>query len=300
MKSTKVQFRLLIALFVLVLAACGTAPATEEATDSLESATTEEAVSSDTVLTLATTTSTYDSGLLDYIVPNFEEATGIAVEIVAVGTGAALELGENGDADVVLVHSRPREDAFVEAGHGLARYDVMYNDFVIVGPAEDPAGISDLGDVTAALTAIAEMESPFISRGDDSGTHSKELSLWEAAGIEPDGDWYQEAGQGMGAVLTIASEQAAYTISDRATYLARAAEGIELDVLFEGDDVLFNPYGIMPVNPDKNDSINAPGAQAFVEWLISVETQELIASFEVNETQLFFPDSDAYNASLDS
>ncbi|MEO0565852.1 MAG: substrate-binding domain-containing protein, partial [Chloroflexota bacterium] len=215
-------------------------------------------------LTLATTTSTSDSGLLDAIIPDFEARTGASVDVVAVGTGAALLLGENGDADVVLVHARAREDAFVADGHAPFRLDVMYNDFVIVGPADDPAGISGSADAIASLTASAESGSLFVSRGDDSGTHSKELSLWAIAELEPDGDWYQEAGQGMGAVLTIANEQQAYTLADRATYLALQAEANELAVLTEGDERLFNPYGVMPVNPAKNDAINGELAMAFV------------------------------------
>lgn len=251
-------------------------------------------------LTLATTTSTYDSGLLDYILPDFKAQTGATVDVISVGTGQALELGINGDADVVLVHARPREDTFVADGHAPARYDIMYNDFVIVGPVSDPARIADTANVTDALTTIADAEAPFISRGDDSGTHSKELSLWAAAELSPEGDWYQEAGQGMGAVLTIANEQQAYTIADRATYLAVQAEGNELNVLVEGDESLFNPYGALPVDPGKNDAINGELATAFINWLISVETQELIASFEVNGNQLFTPSSKPYNVAQDA
>jgi tungstate transport system substrate-binding protein len=251
-------------------------------------------------LTLATGTTTYDSGLLDFILPDFEAQTGATVEVISVGTGQALELGRNGDADVVLVHDRAQEDAFVADGHAPARYDVMYNDFVIVGPASDPAGIADATSVTEALSAIADAEATFVSRGDDSGTHSKELSLWAAADLDPSGDWYQQAGQGMGAVLTIANEQEAYTIADRATYLAVQAEGNELVVLVEGDESLFNPYGVMPVDPSKNDAINGELAHAFVDWLISVETQELIAAFEVNGTPLFTPNSEPYITAQDA
>ncbi|MGF1506201.1 MAG: solute-binding protein [Chloroflexi bacterium] len=247
-------------------------------------------------LRLATTTSTDNSGLLAYILPDFEQQFNADVEVIAVGTGQALALGEAGDADVVLVHAREREEAFVAEGHAPARYDVMYNDFVIIGPAADPAGIAGMSDAAAAFAQIAEAQSPFISRGDDSGTNIKELAIWQAAGIDPDGSWYQSAGQGMGAVLTIADEQQGYTLTDRATYLARVAEGLSLEVLVEGDPVLFNPYGVMPVNPDKNPAINAELAQAFVDWLVSVPTQQLIASFEVNGSQLFTPDSEAWRA----
>lgn len=249
-------------------------------------------------LILATTTSTYDSGLLDYILPEFEALYNAEVDVVSVGTGQALALGESGDADVVLVHSRPREDAFVAEGFGVARYDVMYNDFVLVGPGDDPAGIAGMEDAAAAFNMIAEAEADFVSRGDNSGTHSKELSIWENADIEPDGRWYLEAGQGMGAVLTLADEIQGYTLTDRGTYIARAAEGLSLEVLVEGDDILFNPYGVMPVNPALHDGINAELAEAFVHWLTSIPTQEMIGSFTVSDTQLFVPDSIPYRLAV--
>jgi tungstate transport system substrate-binding protein len=265
-------------------------------------------------LVLATTTSTDNSGLLAAILPDFEAKYGADVEVIAVGTGQAIALGENGDADVILVHARAREDAFVDGGYGMDRQDVMYNDFVIVGPPEDPAGIRGMTDVGAALAQVAEAQQPFISRGDDSGTHIKEQSLWEASGVplveaasikggdatfmKPDGEWYQSVGQGMGATLTIADEQLAYTLSDRATYLARTLEGTDLEILVEGDSRLFNPYGVIAVNPELHPSVNAAGAQAFVEWLTAVETQQLIAEFGVAEfgMPLFTPDSVAWNA----
>lgn len=245
-------------------------------------------------LILATTTSTYDSGLLDYILPDFEAMFNAEVDVISVGTGQALALGESGDADVLLVHARAREDAFVEAGHGLIRYDVMYNDFVIVGPDDDPAGVRGMTVATEALIQIAESGASFVSRGDDSGTHSKEKSIWEAAGMVPEGDWYISAGQGMGAVLTMSDELQGYTISDRATYLARKSEGLSLEVLVEGDPILFNPYGVIPVNPAQHPSVNADMAQAFAYWLISLPTQDLIASYEVNDNVLFTPDSVPY------
>jgi tungstate transport system substrate-binding protein len=244
-------------------------------------------------LTLATTTSTQDSGLLDFILPDFEKANNCRVDVIAVGTGQAIKLGEDGNADVLLVHARASEDAFMDAGHGVRREDVMYNDFIIVGPADDPAGIKGMTDAAGAFTKIAEAEATFVSRGDDSGTHTKEKAIWAAAGIEPAGDWYVSAGQGMGAVLTMADEQLAYTLSDRATYLARTLEGIDLVILTEGDPILFNPYGVIAVNPDKNPEIHADLANQFIDWLISLPTQEQISQFGVDEfgSPLFTPDS---------
>lgn len=264
-------------------------------------------------LVLATTTSTENSGLLPVILPDFESRFGATVEVIAVGTGQALELGRNGDADVLLVHARELEDAFVAEGFGVNRQDVMYNDFVIVGPAADPAGIRGQTDVAAALTQIANRQSPFISRGDNSGTHVKEQSLWQATSsplvetpsvdgastyVRPEGDWYQSIGQGMGATLTVADEQQAYTLSDRATYLARTLEGTDLEILVEGDSRMFNPYGVIAVNPELHPSVNATGAEAFINWLTSVETQQLIGQFGVEEfgSSLFIPDSAAWNA----
>lgn len=247
-------------------------------------------------LILATTTSTQDSGLLDVILPDFEAQAGAGVDVVAVGTGQALQLGTDCNADVVLVHARAREDKFMADGDGVRRDDVMFNDFVILGPPSDPAGVKGMTDAAAALTMIAEAQAPFISRGDDSGTHTKELSVWKAAGIEPAGDWYISAGQGMGAVLTMANEQQAYTLSDRATYLARTLEGTELEIAVEGDAVLFNPYGVIVVNPEKCTNVNADLANQFVDWITSVPTQELIAAFGQEEfgQSLFTPDSEAW------
>ena len=202
-------------------------------------------------LRLATTTSTQDSGLLEFLLPDFEKQAGVKVDVVAVGTGAAIKLGEDGNADVLLVHARAQEDAFMKAEHGVRREDVMYNDFVIVGPASDPAKIKGMPSAADALKTIAAAGAPFISRGDKSGTHTKELAVWKAAGLEPKGAWYRSAGQGMGAVLNMAQEQQAYTISDRATYLTRAKADLKLVVLVEGDKSLFNPYGVIAVNPRK-------------------------------------------------
>ena len=265
-------------------------------------------------LVLATTTSTDNSGLLDAILPDFEQRYGADVEVIAVGTGQAIQLGENGDADVILVHARSREDAFVEAGFGLDRQDVMYNDFVIVGPATDPAGIKGITDVASALALIANTGSTFISRGDDSGTHIKEQGLWQASGVplveaesiknttktfvKPKGEWYLSVGKGIGATLTVANEQQAYTLSDRATYLARTLEGIDLNILVEGDSRLFNPYGVIAVNPKLHPGINIAGTEAFITWLTSLETQQLISQFGVDKfgMPLFVPDSAAWNA----
>ncbi len=247
-------------------------------------------------LVLATTTSTADSGLLDVILPDFEQQTGVDVDVIAVGTGQSLKIGEDGNADVVLVHARALEDAFMEAGHGLRREDVMYNDFIILGPADDPAGVAGSASAADAFAAIAAAEAPFVSRGDNSGTHTKELAVWEAAGIEPAGDWYIASGQGMGAVLTMANEQQAYTLSDRATYLARTLEGTDLVILFEGDAVLFNPYGVITVNPEKNPNIQGELADQFVDWMVSLPTQEMIAQFGAEEfgQPLFTPDAEAW------
>jgi tungstate transport system substrate-binding protein len=270
---------ILSVLLLLALAACGGAAE-------------EEAQTGGTLL-LATTTSTEDSGLLNFILPDFTAQTGATVEVVAVGTGQALQIGRDGNADVVLVHARASEDQFMDEGHGVRREDVMYNDFIIVGPPEDPAGIGGGQDAAAALAQIAQAGAPFVSRGDDSGTHSKEKAVWAAAGIEPAGDWYISAGQGMGAVLTMADELPAYTLTDRATYLARTLEGTNLVILVEGDPLLFNPYGVIAVNPDKGAHIQADLANQFIDWLISPETQAQIGEFGVAEfgSPLFVPDA---------
>jgi len=251
------------------------------------------------VLTLATTTSTENSGLLAYILPDFEKRYNAEVHVVAVGTGQALEIASRGDTDVVLVHARSQEEAFMEAGHGLLRKDVMYNDFLIIGPADDPAGISGLTDAALVFAKIAEAESIFISRGDESGTHAKELEIWEKAGLEPKGSWYISAGAGMGAVLTMTQEKGAYTLTDRGTYLARTLEGLDLPILVEGDPTFFNPYGVIVVNPEAHPKVKSELAKEFVEWLTSLETQELIAQFGVEEfgQPLFIPDSEEWRAS---
>lgn len=279
----------LIGVLVWLLMACGGGAAEPEA----------PAVASEPGrLILATTTSTENSGLLAYILPTFSEQYNTTVDVVAVGTGQALQLGADGNADVVLVHARALEDEFMADGHGSRREDVMYNDFVIVGPPGDPAGIAGMDNAAAAFSQIAAANAPFISRGDESGTHTKEKAIWTAAGVEPAGDWYNSAGQGMGTVLTMSDEAEAYTLSDRATYLALTLEGTSLVILVEGDPVLFNPYGVMTVNPDKGDHIQADLANQFVDWLVSLPAQELIAEFGVAEfgAPLFTPDSPAWRA----
>jgi tungstate transport system substrate-binding protein len=258
-----------------------------------------------TVLRLATTTSTYDSGLLDAILPDFESRYNARVDVVAVGTGQAIALGENGDADVILVHARAREDAFVESGNGVARYDVMYNDFVLVGPPDDPAGIGGMQSASEALAAIAAAGQPFASRGDDSGTNTKELALWKAASIEPDpsSGWYLSLGQGMGETLQFASERQAYTLTDRGTFLAQRDNLPGLTVLVGGDTIdenpdkaLYNPYGVIPVNPETHQGIEVDLGNKFVEWLTSLDTQEMIGKYGVDKfgQPLFYPDSQAY------
>ena len=247
-------------------------------------------------LILATTTSTQDSGLLDYLLPIFEQEYNVNVDVVAVGTGQALKLGEDGNADVLLVHARAKEDEFMTAGHGVRREEVMYNDFVIVGPEQDPAGIKGLTSAADAINKIAATPAKFISRGDESGTHTKELSIWKAANLVPEGEWYISAGQGMGEVLTLAAEQQGYTLSDRATYLSRLKEGLDLVVLVEGDQALFNPYGVIAVNPEKGAHIQKDLANLFIDWLISVPTQEKIAEFGKTEygQSLFIPNSEPW------
>lgn len=273
---------LIMLLAIGLLAGCGT---TEE------QATPAEPAGS---IILATTTSTQDSGLLDYLLPEFTKDTGIEVQTVAVGTGAAIQMGVDGEADVLLVHSKADEEEFMANGDGVERSDVMYNDFILVGPTSDPAGIKAAyaSDIVGALKAINDAKAKFVSRGDDSGTHKKELKLWKAAAITPEGDWYISAGQGMGPVLTMASEQQAYTISDRATYLSMK-DTLDLEIVCEGSADLLNQYGVITVNPEKNDQINYEGAKAFYDWMISDKGQELIGKYGVEEygQALFTPNA---------
>ncbi|PSQ58831.1 MAG: molybdenum transporter [Halobacteriales archaeon SW_9_67_25] len=246
-------------------------------------------------LTLTTTTSTLDTGLLDAIHPDFEELYGASVDAVAQGTGAALESARNGDSDVVMVHARGLEDEFMRNGFGVNRRNLMFNDFVIVGPESDPAGIEGMGSATDALTAIADAGTPFVSRGDNSGTHTKELNLWKAAEAEPGGDWYQETGTGMGEALNVATQQGAYTLSDRGTFISQRSEVdlvIQVDGPIEdGPEILANPYGIMAVNPGVHDNANYDLAMAYIGWITSPGAQSAIAGYRVDGEQLFFPEA---------
>ena len=277
---------LICAVAMLLMAGCGNGQSAQKAEEQ------QPAEPKGTII-LATTTSTQDSGLLDYLLPEFKNDTGWEVNTIAVGTGKALQMGVDGEADVLLVHARASEDEFMANGDGTLRYDVMYNDFILVGPAADPAGVKECNNVIAdSLAAIANSQSEFVSRGDDSGTHKKELAIWKAAGIEPVGDWYISAGAGMGDVLKMADEKQAYTITDRATYLAMQ-DSLELEIVCEKDTDMLNPYGVITVNPEKNDQINAEGAKAFADWLVSERGQELIGQFGVEEygMPLFTPDA---------
>ena len=247
----------------------------------------------DRFIVVQSTTSTANSGLLDAILPKFKEKTGIDVRVVAVGTGQAIKNATNGDGDVLLVHAKPAEEKFVSDGWGVKRYDVMYNDFVIVGPDSDPAGIEGMGDATAALKKIAGTKAPFASRGDDSGTHKKELSLWKAADVDvtnASGDWYRETGSGMGATLNTAAGMGAYALTDRATWISFKNKG-ELAILTEGDDRLFNQYGVILVNPEKHTAVKAEEGNSFIDWLTGSEGQQAIADYKLDGQQLFFPNA---------
>ena len=240
------------------------------------------------VLRLATTTSTENSGLLNTLLPEFQRDTGYTVHVVAVGTGKALRMGRDGDADVVLVHARAAEDQFVAAGYGINRRDVMYNDFVLVGPPSDPANVNEASDVSESLRRISKSQHLFVSRGDDSGTHKRELMLWKRAGLKPAGSWYREAGQGMGKVLQIASELDAYALTDRGTWLAYQGK-LHLSLLFQDDPPLHNPYGIIAVNPKRYPDTNAAGASSLIDWITSPKAQRMINEFEVDGERLFIP-----------
>ena len=244
-------------------------------------------------ITLASTTSTENSGLFAHLLPRFTEATGIAVRVVAVGTGQALRIARNGDADVLLVHHRLSEETFVAEGYGVQRHDVMSNDFVLVGPRADPAALRGLHDAAAALARISAARTLFTSRGDDSGTHKKELDLWAAAGLDPgtaSGTWYRETGSGMGATLNAAAAMGAYALTDRATWLAFRNKG-DLEVLVQGDERLFNPYGVILVNPARHPHVHAREAQAFIDWLVSENGQAAIANYRLDGRQPFFPNA---------
>ena len=251
------------------------------------------AAMADNAILVQSTTSTKNAGLYDYILPMVKADTGITVNVVAVGTGAAIKNAMNCDGDVLLVHSRKREDQFVAAGYAKQRYDVMYNDFVVIGPAGDPAGIASGKDVIAAMVKIANSKSKFASRGDDSGTHSKEKSLWAMAKIDQaasSGDWYRETGSGMGATLNAAVGMGAYALSDRASWGAHANKA-DFKIMVEGDQRLFNPYGVMLVNSQKCPNVRSKEGQIFIDWLISAKGQAAIASFKLDGKQLFFPNA---------
>lgn len=244
-------------------------------------------------IVVASTTSTQDSGLFGYILPLFKAKTGIDVKVIAQGTGQALDTARRGDADVVFVHARPQEEKFVAEGFGVKRFDVMYNDFVLVGPKSDPAGVKGK-DIATALKAIEAKGAPFVSRGDRSGTHAAELALWIVAGIDigsAKGAWYREIGQGMGAALNTASAMNAYVLSDRGTWISFKNRG-DLDIAVEGDRRLFNQYGVMLVSPEKHPSVKKEAGQAFVDWLVSAEGQAAIANYRIESQQLFFPNAE--------
>jgi tungstate transport system substrate-binding protein len=253
---------------------------------------TGNAVADNTIL-VQSTTSTKNSGLYDHILPLVKQDTGVTVNIVAVGTGAAIKNAMNCDGDVLLVHSRKREDQFVTSGYSKKRYDVMYNDFIIVGPNDDPAGIAEMNDAVAALKKIAATKSKFASRGDDSGTHGKERSLWKGTGVNQDassGSWYLETGSGMGATLNTAVGTKAYTLSDRSSWEVHANKS-DFKIMVEGDKRLFNPYGVMLIDPIRCPSVNSNGGKAFIDWLISKKGQKAIARFKVAGKQMFFPNA---------
>ncbi|WP_245675865.1 substrate-binding domain-containing protein [Halofilum ochraceum] len=251
----------------------------------------------DQYITVASTTSTEASGLFGHILPEFEEETGIEVRVVAVGTGQAIEVAKRGDADVLFVHHKPSEEAFVENGFGVKRHPVMYNDFIIVGPGDDPAGVEGMENAPGALAEIAEAEAPFASRGDDSGTHKKELGLWDKAGVdvaEDGGSWYRETGAGMGRTLNTAAGMNAYALADRGTWISFDNRQ-DLELLVEGDPDLFNPYGVILVNPEKHGHVKAEMGQQFIDWLTSEDGQDAIASYRLRGQQLFMPNAGGDN-----
>jgi tungstate transport system substrate-binding protein len=241
-------------------------------------------------LKMATTTSTMDSGLLSVLIPPFEKLTGITVDVIVVGSGKAIKLGENGDVDVLFVHDRKAEDKFVAQGFGINRRDVMHNDFVVVGPLSDPANIAGETNAAKAFSGIAASGAVFVSRGDDSGTNVKELDIWSMAGIKPQGAWYKDAGQGMGEVLVMSNDLKAYTLSDRGTWLALKAKLPALKIVCEGDPVLFNPYGVIAVNPQKHPEVNYMAAMQYIAWVTSVQGQKVIREYTMEGQELFIPD----------
>jgi tungstate transport system substrate-binding protein len=244
-------------------------------------------------ITVASTTSTEQSGLFGYLLPIYEAQTGVKVRVVAVGTGQALDIGRRGDADVVFVHARSAEEKFLAEGQGVKRYPVMYNDFVLIGPKSDPAKVAGTQDITAAMRKIESSQAPFVSRGDRSGTHMAELELWKASGVDIDkskGPWYRDTGQGMGPALNSAASMNAYILADRGTWLAFKNRG-DLAILVEGDKRLFNQYGVMLVNPEKHPNVKKELGQQFIDWLISPAGQKAIADYKINGEQLFYPNA---------
>ncbi len=253
------------------------------------------AISQDRSIVVASTTSTQDSGLFNHILPAFKAKTGIDVKVIAQGTGQALDTGRRGDADVVFVHAKAQEEKFVADGFGVKRFDVMYNDFVLIGPKSDPAKITGTKDIVAALTAIAMAGSPFVSRGDKSGTHAAELALWKQAALDPGAGktaWYREIGQGMGAALNTAGAMGAYVLADRGTWISFKSKG-DLDIAVEGDAKLFNQYGIMLVNPARHPTVKKDVGQTFIDWITSAEGQNAIRAYKIDGQPLFVPNADA-------
>ncbi|WP_395714673.1 substrate-binding domain-containing protein [Reyranella sp.] len=278
----KIGRRLLALLTIAVLSSTATVPTSAQ----------------DTSILVASTTSTQDSGLFGHLLPLFKAATGIEVKVVALGTGQALDVGRRGDADVVFVHAKPEEETFQAEGFGVRRYPVMYNDFVLIGPKSDPAGVKGSTDIAAALRAIKDKRAPFISRGDRSGTHVAELRLWKDAGIDiaaDKGDWYKSIGQGMGAALNTAAAANAYLLADRGTWLSFRNKA-DLAIVAQGDKRLFNQYGVMLVNPAKHPTVRKEAGQRFIDWLISPQGQRAIADYKVGGEQLFFPNAGDPNA----
>jgi tungstate transport system substrate-binding protein len=262
-------FRITLAAIVAFLVLCGVAAAEER-------------------LKMSTTTSTENSGLLKVLLPPLEEQAGCKVDVIAVGTGKALKLGEAGDVDVVLVNARKLEDKFVDNGFGVNRKDVMYNDFVILGPENDPAGVRGVKSAAEALAKIAAAQAPFVSRGDESGTHQKEKELWQQAGVAPAGSWYSEAGQGMGEVIIMATQKRGYTLADRGTYNAFKKEKTDLKIVFEGEKGLFNPYGVIAVNPEKFSHVKYDLAMKFIDYITGPVGQKIIADYKVDGDPIFF------------
>lgn len=284
-KSGLLRALVVLSAAVLLLAGCAKAPAPQPSAQ-------PPAKVEPKPLTLATTTSTVDSGLLDVLIPAFEAKYPYKVKVLSKGTGEAMEIGKRGDADVLLVHARASEDQFVAEGYGVDRRDVMHNDFVVLGPAKDPAGIKGSKVAVDAFKKIASTVSTFISRGDKSGTHQKELSIWDLAKVKPEGNWYISSGVGMGDAIRMATEKQGYILADRATYLAWKTK-TDLGIVVEGDKDLFNPYGVIAVNPAKHSAVNYEGAKAFTNYIVSPEGQKLIGDFGKDKygAALFFPDA---------